>query len=307
MAVPRNGGRWTDALPRPVAFVLSGGASLGSIQAGMVGALSEAGIEPDIVVGVSVGALNGAVIAESPSVRTAADRLVNLWTSITRRDVFPARLASQAANVVRLGHLQPAGNLEALIRSTLRARSFSDMRLPLVVVASQVLTGHVSWLVEGRLLPALMATTAIPGIFPPVDVDGVPHWDGGTVANVPLQAALAHGAHSIVVLDAGDVCHLDRAPRGIPDGIVLAVTTAMRQRVLVEAPLVAQQVPVLYLPRPCVRSWSPLDLGRSASLIDPTWRLVENFIATADPPRPGTMMGEPHHHEPDDPRLPTLP
>lgn len=284
--------------------MFSGGASLGSIQAGMVGALADAGIEPDLVVGVSVGGLNAAVVAESPSLHIAAVRLADVWGSITRRTVFPAGLAGQAANVLRLGHLQPSASLEALVRSALRARSFSDLRLPLVVVASQVLTGHVSWLEDGALVPALLATTALPGVFPPVDVDGVPHWDGGSVANVPLHAALARGARSLVVLDAGDVCHIDRVPRGIPDGVVLAIATAMRQRVLVEAPLVAQQVPVAYLPRPCVRDWSPLGLDRSRELVAPARALVAEFLASARPPEAGAMSGEPHHHEPDDETAP---
>lgn len=102
----------------------------------------------------------------------------------------------------------------------------------------------------------------------------------------------------MVVLDAGDVCHLDELPRGFPDGMILAVTTAMRQRVMVEAPLVAEAVPLAYLPRPCTRNRSLLDLDHSAELIAPAYALAAAFLAEGAAPSRGRMAGGPHHHEP---------
>lgn len=159
-----------------------------------------------------------------------------------------------------------------------------------------VLTGHVRWHGAGPLAHVLHAATAIPGVFPPVLIDGRHYWDAGSVANVPLQAAVAQGAASIVVLDAGDVCHLDVPPRGIPDALLAAMMTAMRQRVLIEAPLVAEQLPLVYLPRPCSRNRSLLDLDTSGELIDPTYDVVSRFLRDADPPAAGRAAGAPHHH-----------
>lgn len=300
--VARGRGAWRGVLPSPVAFVLSGGASLGAIQVGMLQALADAGVQADMVVGTSVGSLNGAVLAEHGDPGHAAAALEQLWRSLRRRDVFPGGPLAQAISVARTGHLHPRDGLDRLVRRALRARRFEQLRVPLTVVTTDVLTGHVRWFTSGPLVAPLLAAAAIPGVFPPVEIDGRPYWDAGAVANVPLQAAVAAGASSLVVLDAGDVCHLDAPPRGIPDALLASVMTAMRQRVLVEAPSVAADRAVLYLPRPCPTNRSLLDLDSSAELIAPTREVVEAFLATADVPRPGHLVGAPHHHpvEPHD-------
>lgn len=293
---------WSTTLPRPIAFVLSGGASLGAIQVGMLRALSEAGVTPDLVVGTSVGGLNGAVVAEHASLTEAVASLEATWRGLQRRHVFPRSPIAQAISMLNTGHLYSQAALTRLIRRTIRARTFEQLARPLTVVTAEVLTSHVHWIDSGDLVRALEAATAIPGLFPPVTIDGRILWDAGPVANVPLQAALAHGAASLVVLDAGDNCHLDVPPRGVPDGLLMAAMIAMRQRVIIEAPAVAAQVPMLYLPRPCNQSRSPLDFRASAELIDPTTDMVTRFLRTASPPRPGHPTGTPRHHDPaDDP------
>jgi NTE family protein len=242
---------WAAGLPRPVALVLSGGASLGAIQVGMLQALADAGLRPDLVVGTSVGSLNGAVVAEHETLEDAAAALEDTWQRLRRRDVFPNGPGAQTLSVLRTGYLQEQRGLRHVITRTLRARSFEALTRPLTVVTADVLTSHVRWFGSGALVPPLLAATAIPGVFPPVLLAGRLHGDAGSVANVPLQAALGRGAASLVVLDAGDICHLDVPPRGIPDALLGSAMTAMRQRALIEAPLVADRVPVLYLPRPC--------------------------------------------------------
>jgi NTE family protein len=294
------GRSWADALPRPVAFVLSGGASLGAIQVGMLQALAEAGLEPDLVVGTSVGSLNGAVVAEQPSLDRAVTVLERTWKGLRRRQVFPGGSASQALSVLRTGNLHVQDGLVRLVRRTLRVDTFEALARPLTIVTGDVLTGHVRWFREGELLTPLLAATAIPGVFPPVRIDGGWYADAGSVANVPLQAAVAQGAGSLVVLDAGDVCHLDVPPRGIPDALVAAMVTAMRQRVLIEAPQVAERLPVLYLPRPCARNRSLLDLDTSAELIAPTYEVVAEFLRHTDVPVAGRLSGAPHYHHADE-------
>lgn len=287
----------TEELPRPVAFVLSGGASLGGVQVGMLRALAEQGISPDLVVGTSVGSLNGAVLAETGDVGRAADRLESVWNDLEREDVFPGGLVSQSLRILRSGQLFPNTGLRRLIDRSLTVRRFEDLRLPLDVVATEWLTGHLRILDRGDLGKALLASTAIPGVFPSVEIDGVAYHDGGVVADVPLGPALVAGAASLVVLDAGDVCHLDTAPRPLPDGMLLATHAALRQRVLIEAPLLATRVPILYLPRPCARNRSPLDLDTSDELIGPSHTCAADFLADASPPAVGRMVGAPHHHE----------
>lgn len=290
------GRRWADELPHPIALVLSGGASLGAIQIGMVKALAEVGFEPDLVVGTSVGSLNGAVVAEHRTMASAASALERVWRCLSRQDVFPGGPAAQVLSVFRTGHLHPSSGLRRLVLRALRARSFDQLERRLTVVATEVLTSHVRWFTEGPLLPHLLAATAIPGVLPPVELDGRPHRGAGSVANVPLRAAVAQGAASLVVLDAGDICHRETVPRGVPEALLSASMTAMRQRVLLEAPALAEQLPVLYLPRPCPTGRSLLDLDGSAELIEPTRALVAGFLRDAPVPQIGRLVGAPHHH-----------
>lgn len=287
---------WAEALPRPVALVLSGGASLGAIQVGMVKALAQVGLEPDLVVGTSVGSLNGAVVAEHPTMAGAATALEQVWRSLRRQDVFPGGPAAQVLSALRNGHLHPPSGLQRIMLRALRSRSFEQLERPLTVVASEVLTSHVRWFTDGPLLPRLQAATAIPGVFPPVELDGLPYWDAGSVANVPLRAAVEQGAASLVVLDTGDICHRETVPRALPEALLSASMTAMRQRVLLEAPATAERMPVLYLPRPCPVGRSLLDLDGSAELIEPTRTLVAEFLRDAPTPYAGRMVGAPHHH-----------
>lgn len=293
--------RWAK-LPRPVAFVLSGGASLGAVQAGMAQALAGVGLEPDTVVGTSVGALNGAVIAESAGLADAAGRLVDLWCNVHRDQVLPGSGLAQAWSVVRSGHLHGNQGLRRFVAASLRSRTFDDLALPLAVVVGNTLTGHTELRTSGDLVTALLAATALPGVFPPVELEGTLYWDAGPVATVPLMPAVRRGVGTIVVLDAGDVCHLSAPPRGIPDGVIHAASTAMRQRVLLEAPMVARRIPLVYLPRPCVEGWSLLDIERSHTLIDPARELVTEFLRTATVPAVGAMSGSPHQHGAGDDR-----
>jgi NTE family protein len=284
-------------LPRPVAFVFSGGASLGSLQVGMLQALATTGLRPDLVVGTSVGALNGAVLAEQGDVAAAADLLETTWRNLQTTDVMPGRRAGQALRLLRSGSLVSDDGLRALIETVLVARRLEDLRLPFAAVAVAVRTGHATLIREGDLVSALLSSGALPGAWPPVTHEGEVLVDGGLVANVPMVQAVSLGAGSLVVLDAGDICHLDVAPRPFPEGLFLAMNIATRQRALLEAPLIARTLPVVYLPRPCVRNRSPFDLSTSGELIDPARILASRFLDSVAPPDGPGMVGGPHQHD----------
>lgn len=289
---------WTDALPRPVTFVLSGGASLGSLQVGMLRALAEAGIAPDRIVGTSAGALNGAVLAEMGEVAAAADALAAVWASITRREVFPGGVIAQGWRVMRGRSVHPMSGLQRLIERSLTARSFAALRLPLGVLATNALTSHAHLFRAGDLVTSLLASASLPGLLPEVWIDGEPYWDGGFSANVPLLAAERLGAGSLVVLDVGDICHRTAPPEGVGETLAAAFPMAIRQRVLIEAPIVGERLPVLYLPRPCVEHHEPLSFAGATELAAATHEVVADFLAHAPVPAPGAMSGHPHDHIP---------
>jgi NTE family protein len=174
-------------LPRPVGYVLGGGGSLGAIQVGMLQALSEHDIAPDIVAGTSVGSLNGAVIAFDPT--SAANRLSHLWARLTREQVFPGGLLHQARTLQHAKtHLFASTGLATVIDDFLGPEAtFADLALPFTAMAMDIATARPHVLSDGPLRPALLASSAIPGIFPPVEVGPLRLYDGGLVANVPLR------------------------------------------------------------------------------------------------------------------------
>ena len=190
-------------LPRPVGYVLGGGGSLGAIQVGMLQALAEHDIAPDLVAGTSVGSLNGAVVARDP--KSAASRLSHLWARITREQVFPGGLLAQVRTLQHSKtHLFPSTGLAAVIADFLGAgTTFADLALPFAAIAMDVATARPHVLREGPLVPALLASAAMPGIFAPVRLGTFRLYDGGLVANVPMQQAVAMGARSLVVRSMG--------------------------------------------------------------------------------------------------------
>jgi NTE family protein len=152
-----------------VAFVLSGGASLGAIQIGMLRALYERDIRPDLIVGTSAGALNGAFIASRPQTVATADELANVWRSLRRGDVFPLNpLTGLFGFLGARDHLVPQSGLKRLIERHTEVELIERMPIPLHVVAVDVITGEELRLSRGSLLDAVLGSAAIPGVLAPV-------------------------------------------------------------------------------------------------------------------------------------------
>lgn len=276
-----------DALPRPVGFVLGGGGSLGATQVGMLQALAEYEVRPDLVVGTSVGAINGVVLASDP--RGAANRLSHLWPTVTREMVFPGGLLSQL-RTLRHGHTHLFPN-DALVRA-IDAQlgpdaSFDQLALPFGAVTLDVTSGRPHVVTQGALGPALLASSAIPGIFPPVEVDGRVLYDGGVVANVPLTQALDMGARSLVVLEATFPGQLPHAPTTIVEALFYTVLISMRVQAQLEAPLAATRVPVVYLPGPEIHRVSPLDFDHTSMLMEGAYAASRAFLASLTVDGPG--------------------
>jgi len=289
--------RWQDNLPHPVAFVLSGGAALGAIQVGMLQALTAVNLQPDIIVGTSAGALNGALVAER-GLMAATEMLTALWHGFTREDFFPGgRLAQVWQLMITRNSLFPNNQLSEMVCRVLNISHFEELQYPFGALATELTTFHGALFTAGALRPALLASAAIPGIYPPVKINNKLYVDGALTAHVPLQAAVIMGAASLVVLDAGEICHQRQVPRHVAEMILSSVQVAMRQRVLVEAPMIAQERPVLYLPTPCPLSSSALDFSESGRLIVEAELMARRFLETAEIPLAGQMSGAPHFHD----------
>jgi NTE family protein len=186
------------------AFVLGGGGLLGAHEVGMLQALSEAGIRPDLVLGTSIGALNGAFVAADPD--GAAARLARMWQGEELRLVFSEKLWGRAARLVRSGtHLHSFEPLRRLLESSLPGRYFADLKLPFHCVAAGIESASARWFSCGALVPAVMASCAVPGLLPPVEIGGAHYFDGGLVDSIPVGRAVALGASTVYVLQVGRI------------------------------------------------------------------------------------------------------
>ena len=183
------------------AFAFEGGGSYGAAQVGMLYALVEAGIVPDLVVGTSVGAMNGAMFASRVDGRRAVTDLEHMWRRIRRRDVLPLRPVGAVRAVLgRRAGLVPHDGLGLLIDRWLPVERLEQLVIPFAAVATDIVTGEPVVLREGHARTALLASGAIPGLYAPVCVDGRELVDGGVVANFPVDVAARLGANHIYAL-----------------------------------------------------------------------------------------------------------
>lgn len=188
-----------------VAIVLGGGGHHGAYEVGMMRALLEHDIRPDLIVGTSVGALNGAALASNPSLEMV-DRLHEVWLNLDDERLFGGSLFSAAANLVRTRtHMHSNRPLRTLIERMLPVDRFEDLKVPFQCVAACIERAAEHWFHEGPLVEAILASAAVPGVLPPVEIGGEHFIDGGTVNSIPISRAVELGAKAIYVLHVGRV------------------------------------------------------------------------------------------------------
>ena len=187
-----------------VAFVLGGGGVLGAHEVGMLQALGEAGIRPDLIVGTSVGALNGVLVAADPA--RAVERLGALWREEGVGDAFAGSLFGRVATLARSGtHLHSGEPLRRILEELLPVRRIEDLVVPFQCVAASVERAAAHWFSEGPIVPAVLASAAVPGLLPPVSIGGEHFFDGGLVHSIPVGRAVALGAREVYVLHVGRI------------------------------------------------------------------------------------------------------
>ena len=182
------------------AFVFAGGGSLGAVQVGMLHELMAHGVHPDFVVGSSAGAINAAYFAGAPDA-SGVSRLEELWSTVRRKDIMPLSLRDMISMLVwRRASLISVTGIRQLLERHLAYRKIEDAALRLHIVATDNQLGSEVVLSSGPVIEAVMASAAIPGIFPPVQIGGRELVDGGVANNTPISVALRLGATRIIVL-----------------------------------------------------------------------------------------------------------
>ncbi|MGH3392180.1 MAG: patatin-like phospholipase family protein [Actinomadura sp.] len=259
------------ALPRPVAAVVSGGGVLGAAHVGVGYALEQRGFVPDLIIGTSVGALNGAVAAAHPD--RAAQWLDHVWTQVRRRAVFPLGYLSSRASI-----FADRGLRRLIAQAGLPSR-IEHLAVPFTAVAMDLVTGAQALLDHGDLESALLASAAIPGILPPVDREGRTLVDGGVIAYVPVRAAQQAGAASVVVLSTESRPLRPTTPRRRAGAIATrAGLLVLHRQIERDLHEVSEHIPTVVLPTG-IEAWpAPWDFGHSQRLISTASLTAGRFL-----------------------------
>lgn len=258
------------------AFVFAGGGSLGAIQVGMLHALLKAGLRPDFVVGSSVGAINAAYFAGAPDIAGVL-RLAEIWMRLRRADIFPLTLSAAFSVFRHPDNLVDPSGLRRLIEGHLAFDKLEDARIPLHVMATD-LQGSGVRLSAGPAAAAILASTAVPGIFPPVAIGGRQLMDGAIAANTPLRLAVELGAKRIAVLPTGYACALKEPPKGVIAKALHAVTLLIAWQLMHEIDVIPQGIEVHMAPALCPLEVSPFDFSASRQLIDRAMQSTQKWI-----------------------------
>ena len=283
------------------AFVLAGGGSLGAVQVGMLKALTAKGIVPDLVVGASVGAINAAYFATAPSSDGLA-RLERVWLGLQSTDVFPlSPVNSLLAILGRRDFIISPARLRALIESELPSERIEHAKIPCYVVATDVLEGTEVCLSTGPLAPALLASAAIPAVFPSVSIDGRHLIDGGVANNTPISSAVKLGASRIIVLATGLSCALEKPPRGAVALALHAVNLMVMRQLVSDIELFSRRAELIVLPPLCPVTVSSYDFSQTADLVhraEAKTRLWLRQNGLQSRGAPDELLPHVHEHEP---------
>jgi len=238
---------YRERVDERTAFVLGGGGMLGAHEVGMLAALADAGVRPDVVVGTSIGAINGGFVAADPD--GAAGRLEAVWRSDVVRTVFRSSLIGRLGTLARTGtHLHQNLPLRRLLEAHLPVRRFEELACPFQCVAASVEKASAAWFHSGPVIPAVLASAAVPGLLPPVRIDGEHYFDGGLVHSIPVGRAVQLGATRVFVLHVGRIEQPLQPPRRPWEVGLVAFEIARRHRFVEEMASLPDDVVVHVLP-----------------------------------------------------------
>ncbi len=270
-----------STVPEPprIAFVLGGGGQLGAHEVGMLKALVERDVRADVVVGTSIGAVNGAVYAADPTIESVR-RLAELWSSGGAK-IFGDSLGDGARLLAKsITHLFRNDRMRAMLADTVPA-TFDELSVPFECVATSIEAACAHYLSSGSLVEALMASSAVPGLLQPVEIDGDHYLDGGLVNSIPLDRGLALGATEFYVLQVGRV----EEPLAVPSNPLEVATVAFeisrRHRFVETLASVPDDVRVHVLPTGEPKAFN--DLGQYRPALDAVGERIErSYRATSE-------------------------
>ncbi len=264
--------------PVKTAFVFAGGGSFGAIQVGMLHALAAHGIVADMVVGSSVGALNGAFYAGDPTLG-GVERLATIWRGLRRRDVFPMSWRTVLSFLWRRDFLIPHDGIRKLVDDHIPYRNLQDARLPVHIVTTDIISGDSVVLSEGSTAEAIVASTAIPGAFSPIHYKDYYLADGAISSNTPIKVAVKMGAKRLIILPTGHACANQAPPVGAVANALHALTLLIARQLVSELESLDPAIEYFVVPPLCPLVGSPYDFSRTADHIDRAIATTDAWLA----------------------------
>ena len=264
------------AIGGKTAFVFTGGGSLGAIQVGMLRVLLSSGVKPDFVVGASVGAINASYFVGAPNAAGVAT-LEQIWSGLRRADIFPFSLASAFGLIRHQGHIVDPSKLRRVIETNLLYSRLEDAQIPLYIMATNQ-QGIGIRLSNGPAVDAILASTAIPGVFPPVNVNGEALMDGAIAANTPVRLASELGASRIIILPTGYACALKQPPMRAIGKALHAITLMIAWQLIYDLERMPENIQVHLVPTLCPLAVSPFDFSRAKELIELAVQSTKKWI-----------------------------
>ncbi len=265
--------------------MLGGGGLLGACEAGMAQALAEGGVTPDRVFGTSIGAINGAMIAADPTIE-GARALVEMWDQLSADDVLGGSVLGRISELVRTRtSLHSSAALRRLLEDKLPVTTFSGLAVSFECVAASIEKAAERWFTDGDLVDAVVASCALPGVFPPVEIDGEHFLDGGLVNSIPIARAVRQGATEIWVLHVGRIEEPLTVPRFPWDVGFVAFEIARRHRFHSDLAYLPDGVTVHTLPTGIATrtasTWSNLryrDSGRIGNRVEAAYEATAQYL-----------------------------
>jgi NTE family protein len=278
------------------AFVFAGGGSLGAVEVGMLRELVTHGEQPDMVVGASAGAINAAHFAGCPDTAGIL-QLQQLWSQVRRRDIMPLSLRAMFGMLLfKRPHLVDVNGMRRLLTDHLPYQRIENARLPLHIVATDMQMGDEVVLSQGLVVDAVLASAAIPGIFPPVRIDGRDLVDGGVANNTPISVAVRLGAQRIIVLPAGFACALRQPPVGAIAQALHALSLLVARQLVSDMERYATVAELFVVPPLCPLETSPYDYSACAALIERAAHSTRSWLQNGGLLRPA-IPGELRQHQ----------
>ena len=214
----------------------------------MLRALLESGVRPDVIVGTSIGAINGAAVAAEPG-PSGVGRLAELWREMAAAGVLSESLIRRVGTLARTRtHLHSNAPLRRLLEKHLSSQNIESLPIHFECVAASIERAAEHWFTRGSLVDAVLASAAVPGILPPVRIGGEHFIDGGIVNSIPVSRAVALNARTIYVCQVGRIDRKLSPPRRPFEVGLVAFEVARRHRFHADMAALPDGVEVHVLP-----------------------------------------------------------